>query len=236
MQQKFWIGIGDIHEQIMNIRFIPELPEAAGVIISGDLTNRGRKASAEKILQEVSRINPVIYAQIGNMDFKEVHDLLEERGMNIHARGLDMGDGFGLMGVGYSNPTPFGTPSEVGDDQIAQWLSHAHEQVKGLPHILLVAHNPPFGTATDKVRGGVSVGSRAVREFIEKVQPEVCLTGHIHEARAVDTIGKTVVINPGQLVAGGYALIRLTESGLKAELRTMSSPTAPKAATKPADL
>jgi len=219
----FWIGIGDIHEQILNLRFIPELSKAAGVIVSGDLTNRGRKASAEKILGEISRINPVVYAQIGNMDFKEVDDYLEEQGVNIHARGRDLGHGVGIMGVGYSNPTPFGTPSEVSDDQIALWLNQAHEQVRDLPHLLLVAHNPPFGTAADKVRGGVSVGSRAVREFIEKVQPEVCLTGHIHEARAVDAIGRTVIVNPGQLVGGGYALIRLTESGLEADLFTLSS-------------
>lgn len=221
----YWVGIGDIHEQVMNVRFIPELAGATGVIVSGDLTNRGRKAAAERIIGEISRINPVIYAQIGNMDFKEVQDYLEERGLNIHARGLDLGQGVGLMGVGYSNPTPFGTPSEVSDDQIAKWLVEAHEQVRGLPHLLLVTHNPPFNTATDKVLGRVSVGSRAVRAFIEEVQPEVCLTGHIHEARSVDTIGKTVIINPGQLIAGGYALIRLTEQGLEAELRTISTAT-----------
>jgi Icc-related predicted phosphoesterase len=219
----FWIGIGDIHEQPLNIRFIPELSKAAGVIVSGDLTNRGRKASAEKTLSEIRRINPVVYAQIGNMDFKEVDDYLEEQGVNIHARGLDLGHGVGIMGVGYSNPTPFGTPSEVPDDQIALWLDQAHEQIRNLPHLLLVAHNPPFGTATDKVRGGVSVGSRAVRKFIERVQPEVCLTGHIHEAKAVDAIGRTVIINPGQLVGGGYALIRLTDNGLEADLLTLPS-------------
>lgn len=221
----FWIGIGDIHEQVMNIRFIPELAEAAGVIVNGDLTNRGRKNSAERILGEISRINPVIFAQIGNMDFAEVGDYLEKRGVNIHARGLDMGNGVGLMGVGYSTPTPFGTPGEVPDEQIAEWLAKAHEQVRDLPHLLLAVHNPPFGTAVDKVRGGISVGSRTVRKFIEDVQPEVCLTGHIHEARAVDKIGRTVIVNPGQLAAGGYALIRLTENGLEAELRMTTSQT-----------
>lgn len=218
----YWIGFGDIHEQVVNVRSIPELPGAAGAIVSGDLTNRGRKASAEKILAQIRRINPVIHAQIGNMDFQEVHDYLEEQGMNIHARGLDLGSGVGLMGVGCSTPTPFGTPGEVSDEQIAAWLERAHEQVRDLPHLLLVAHNPPFGTATDRI-GGVSVGSRAVRAFIENVQPEVCLTGHIHEARAMDAIGQTTIVNPGQLAGGGYALIRLTDAGLTAELKSIPS-------------
>jgi uncharacterized protein len=215
----FWIGFGDIHEQTGNIRLIPELGEATAVIVSGDLTNRGRKNAAERILEQIRRINPRIYAQIGNMDYPEVEDFLDAQGMNIHARGLDIGHGVGLMGVGYSNPTPFGTPSEVSDDQLALWLAQAHESVKDLPHLLLVAHNPPFDTATDKVGGKVSVGSRAVRAFIESVQPEVCLTGHIHEARAEARIGKTQVINPGPLASGGYVLIRLTADGLQAQLR-----------------
>ncbi len=228
MNFPYWIGFGDIHEQVRNVGSIPELAEAAGVIVSGDLTNRGRKADAEKILAHIRRINPVIYAQIGNMDFQEVHDYLVDQGMNIHARGIDLGHGVGLMGVGYSTPTPFGTPGEVPDAQLAAWLDQAHEQVRDLPHLLLVAHNPPFGTATDKVSGGVSVGSRAVRAFIEKVQPEVCLTGHIHEARTMDTLGRTTVINPGQLAGGGYVLIRLTDAGLSAELKSIPSFAAPR--------
>ncbi|WP_028572498.1 metallophosphoesterase [Desulfonatronum lacustre] len=215
----FWIGFGDIHEQTANIRLIPELADAAAVLVSGDLTNRGRKNAAERILRDIQRINPRIFAQIGNMDYPEVEDFLNLQGMNIHARGLDLGNGVGLMGVGYSTPTPFGTPGEVSDEQLGLWLVQAHEPVKDLPHLLLVAHNPPFNTAADKVGGRTSVGSRAVRAFIETIQPEVCLTGHIHEARAEDRIGKTQVINPGPLAGGGYALIRLTESGLRGELR-----------------
>ncbi|WP_045220717.1 metallophosphoesterase family protein [Desulfonatronum thioautotrophicum] len=222
----FWIGFGDIHEQTGNVRQIPELAEAEAVLVSGDLTNRGRKNAAERILQDIQRINPRIFAQIGNMDYPEVEDFLNLQGMNIHARGLDLGNGVGLMGVGYSTPTPFGTPGEVSDDQLAVWLAQAHEPVKDLPHLLLVAHNPPFGTATDKVGGRTPVGSQAVRAFIEKIQPEVCLTGHIHEARAEDHIGKTQVINPGPLAGGGYALIRLTESGLRGELRMIVQNTA----------
>lgn len=219
----YWIGFGDIHEQTENIGLIPELADAAAVLVSGDLTNRGGKKAAQRILQDIQRINTRIYAQIGNMDYPEVEEFLSVEGMNIHARGLDLGNGVGLMGVGYSTPTPFGTPGEVSDDQIRLWLAQAHEPVRNLPLLLLVAHNPPFDTATDKVGGRTSVGSHAVRDFIEAVQPEVCLTGHIHEARAEDRIGMTQVINPGPLSEGGYALIRLTESGLRGELRAIST-------------
>ena len=62
------------------------------------------------------------------------------------------------------------------------------------------------------------VGSTAVREFIEEAQPDICLCGHIHESRAVDRIGRTVVVNPGALAGGGYVLVRSNAGQLSVEL------------------
>ena len=81
-------------------------------------------------------------------------------------------------------------------------------------------HNPPFGTATDrafkldgelriKTAGGEPlqepVGSHAIRESIEEVQPVVALCGHIHESRATSKLGRTVVVNPDPGTRGGPA-------------------------------
>jgi uncharacterized protein len=68
---------------------------------------------------------------------------------------------------------------------------------------------PPYGTKTDMLYSGRSVGSKAVRAFIESRQPAICLCGHIHEAKGLDAIGKTQIINPGSLANGGYAVITL---------------------------
>jgi Icc-related predicted phosphoesterase len=62
------------------------------------------------------------------------------------------------------------------------------------------------------------VGSSTVRKFIEEVQPDVCLTGHIHEAKAEDQIGKTRIVNPGLFEEGGFAVIRLKNDGLTIRL------------------
>jgi Icc-related predicted phosphoesterase len=43
----------------------------------------------------------------------------------------------------------------------------------------------------------ISVGSKAVREAIEKYQPLAGLHGHIHESRSAQKIGRTMCINPG---------------------------------------
>ena len=60
--------------------------------------------------------------------------------------------------------------------------------------------------------------STAVRKFIEEFQPDVCLTGHIHEAKTEDQIGKTRIVNPGLFEEGGYAVIRLENGGLTIQL------------------
>lgn len=218
-REMYWIGVGDIHEDIGNLKLVPGIAEAQGIIISGDLTNRGRRARAEELMQTALHLNETVYAQIGNMDYPEVSDYLTEAGMNIHATGVEIERGVGLMGVGLSTPTPFDTPSEVGEKEIGQWLEQAFAAVRGVEHLILVSHDPPYNTTTDLLPGGQHVGSRSVRDFIERVQPEVCLTGHIHEAVSRDTIGRTQVLNPGMLSLGGYVHISLTGGRLAAEIR-----------------
>ncbi len=215
---KFWIGFGDIHEDISLLNEIPGVSDAAGIIISGDITNRGGRRRASRLLEAVFAINPNIYAQIGNMDHAEVTDYLDEKGWNIHAKGKQLTQNVGIMGVGYSTPTPFRTPSEVPDARLAHWLSQGYEHVKHLPQLILVAHDPPFGSKAAQLPSGENVGNTSVLEFIERIQPDICLTGHIHEADSEDFIGKTKVLNPGMLCMGDYIRIRLKEGKLEADL------------------
>jgi Icc-related predicted phosphoesterase len=68
---------------------------------------------------------------------------------------------------------------------------------------VIVAHSPPRGTKCDTIAPGVHVGSRALRAFVERHQPPLVLSGHIHESPRVsgawhDRIGRTATVNPGQ--------------------------------------
>lgn len=211
MKGLYWIAFGDIHGQTGNIARIPGIREAEGVIVTGDLTNHGGPAEVMAVVEAVRKVNPRVLAQIGNMDKPSADKALFDAELNLHRAGRELAPGLGIMGVGYSTPTPFGTPSEVKEDVIAEWLRQTHKLIDDCERLVLVSHTPPHGTTTDVVGSGAHVGSKAVREFIERVQPEVCITGHIHEARAEDVIGKTRVINPGALAAGGY--VRLTWDG-----------------------
>lgn len=220
--QRFWIGCGDLHGTPGRIADIPQIGEAEGIIVSGDITTAGDVAGARKVLDVLKKSNRNLYAQVGNMDAHTITDWLEEAGMNIHVRARELALRAGLIGVGCSSPTPFNTPCEASEEQIAAWLDEVYANAKGWDAVVLVAHDPPFETAADELPGGVHVGSRAVRAFIEKAQPDVCLCGHIHEARAIDRIGNTTIINPGMLEQGGYAVITLEDGRFTARLETLS--------------
>jgi uncharacterized protein len=105
-----------------------------------------------------------------------------------------------VAGLGYSNPTPFDTPGEYSEPQLAGRLARFAE----LDPLVLICHAPPYGTALDQIRPGLHAGSRAVAEFLQQVQPAYFFCGHIHEAEGVAVeIGRTQARNVGKK---GYLL------------------------------
>lgn len=220
-QDFLWIAIGDIHDEIDNLTQIPELSTADGIIVTGDITLGGGVKQAERVMQSISKHTPVIFAQIGNMDREEITDWLTEQNWNIHRDVRTLAPDVAIMGVGGSTFTPFGTPSEFPESHFATWLEELWPMAKKSRKTILVSHNPPKGTLCDIIPSGIHVGSTAVREFIEEAQPDICICGHIHEAKAMDRVGRTIVVNTGPFAAGGYAVIRLNKGILSTELQTL---------------
>jgi uncharacterized protein len=211
------IAFGDIHMDTKAIERIPGLELADCVVLTGDLTVAGGCREAGKVLDAVAARNSRIYAQIGNMDRKDVDGMLTEQGINLNGRGVVLED-VGLFGLGGSTPTPFGTPSEFSEEELAERLRQAYETVKEAPCRILFSHMPPKRTRLDRIRFGLHAGSRAVREFLERTACDACICGHIHEAAGTDRVGSTPVINPGMIGRGGYVLIRCGDGHFSAVL------------------
>jgi Icc-related predicted phosphoesterase len=76
---------------------------------------------------------------------------------------------------------------------------------------ILCSHAPPAGTACDRLGTGLHVGSSVIRAFVEKEQPDLVLSGHIHESRGVDEVGKSCVVNPGPAMNGHYAVVEVDD-------------------------
>ncbi len=214
MSNKFWIVLGDIHDKIDRIHEIPNLKQAEGVIISGDLTTTGSNTQARIVIDAFKEYNPNIIAQIGNMDRPEVTDWLIENNINLHGQVHELTENIAVFGVGASVFTPFATPSEYPESWFAEILNKTWPNARKYKYAILISHNPPINTVCDRVNDDLHVGSKAVREFIEENQPTLNICGHIHEARGIDRLGMTRVLNPGAFVAGGYAKLYLDDDGV----------------------
>lgn len=142
-----------------------------------------------------------VYVLPGNHETAEqVARMCDRHGLHdFHGRSIRAGR-WHVAGLGYSGPTPFNTPGEYTEAQLAEKL----EPFAALDPLALVCHAPPYGSALDRIRPGLHAGSTAVRDFVARVQPAWFFCGHIHEAEGVAVeLGKTRAWNVGKK---GYLL------------------------------
>ncbi|HVX66853.1 MAG TPA: metallophosphoesterase [Bryobacteraceae bacterium] len=168
--------------------------EADVYIAAGDLTSwgRGLDGCGEVLRKRAGRVRVLP----GNHESEEqIAAFCKRYGLEeFHGRSFEA-DGFHVAGLGYSSPTPFHTPGEYSEDEIARKL----EPFAALAPLILVCHCPPLGTPLDRAREGVHIGSRAVAEFLAKSQPAAFFSGHVHEAEgARATLGRTPCWSPGK--------------------------------------
>jgi uncharacterized protein len=213
------IALSDIHSNTTRLNKIaPNLSVADIVLLVGDLTNFGRWRDAAQVVQAVRAYNDNILAVTGNCDHPEIETYLTDEGINLHRKCVNIA-GVAFLGVCGSLPCPGKTLNEHTENDYKTYLKTASAELAPDIPLILVAHQPPYRTVTDFAWNGRHVGSRSIREFITRVQPRVCFTGHIHEGRGVDTIGETWVVNPGPLSQGGYGYVEVNTQVEIAEIR-----------------
>ena len=169
------------------------------LLIIGDITNFGPLSAAEDLLGRVKAVGIPTLAVPGNCDPKQILEVLDKYGVNLHGKSVELDDVL-FVGFGGSNLTPFSTPFEFQETEIQEELNKL-TCVSG-KRIVLVTHAPPFDTRGDLTASGLHVGSKSIRQFIAEKQPLVSVCGHVHEARSIDKIGDTLVVNPGQITKG----------------------------------
>jgi Icc-related predicted phosphoesterase len=123
-----------------------------------------------------------------------------------------------MVSFGWSNPTPWNSPRERPEDELYRRVKELTDALESPSSAILNLHVPPYGSGLDTamelddelrpvIKGGrpheMPVGSTAVRQLIEEVQPALSLHGHIHESRGITRVGRTVAINPGSDYASG---------------------------------
>jgi Icc-related predicted phosphoesterase len=160
------------------------------------------------------------YFAPGNDDPIFVDDILRTSATVINPEDgqVDLGDGFTMISVGYSNKTPWDSPRELPEDELAAYIATRADALGSTDRVIFNFHVPPQETPIDQaalldaefrpiMKGGMpviaGVGSSAVREALERYQPMLSLHGHIHESRGEARIGRTLAINPGSEYSEG---------------------------------
>jgi uncharacterized protein len=216
------VAFGDIHMMLGTGDHSAGWPAADLLIVTGDLTHFGHRAEARQVIEAIkTKHHGELLAVPGNLDHPDVAAYLSETNVNLHGRGVVIQE-VGFFGLGGSNPTPFHTPFEFAEEELALLLAAGHRQVQDAAHRILVSHTPPHGTRADRLSNGAHVGSQAVRRFIEQEQPDLCLCGHIHEARGEELLGRTRILNPGMFRDGGWIGIN-TNGTVEAALELAAS-------------
>ena len=173
--------------------------------------------------------NKEIYLIMGNDDFRVNLEVLETAEKNkilksIHKKSIRLKENFNIAGYSFVNPTPFRlkdwekpdyennkSPSQIFDEEtrsVEKENGTIQEDLINLKKLsnpkktICAVHAPPYNTKLDVIASGTHVGSKSVREFIEKEQPFLTLHGHIHESPKMsgswkDKIGNTTCINVG---------------------------------------
>ncbi|MDI6643681.1 MAG: metallophosphoesterase [Methanobacteriaceae archaeon] len=188
------------------------------IVIAGDITHFGPLELAEDILNNLCSYEVPVVAVPGNCDPPGIHSKIDNsRAINIHGKNLTIKN-IGICGFGGSNPTPFDTPLEFDELEIYNELNKLMDKTEGHEITILVTHAPPHGTKVDRLNSGDCAGSESLRKIIEQYKPDINICGHIHEAKAIDKIGNTILVNPGELTQGFASLIDIKERNGKPEI------------------
>jgi Icc-related predicted phosphoesterase len=161
-----------------------------------------------------------LYLTGGNDDEPAVLETLDrhdgDRVVASEGRLVELDGEHTMITVGLSTPTPWDTPREASEEEIARAIEATVAAVPDVGRCVFNLHCPPKDTPIDtclklETRPGelprpireagrfvtTGGGSVAVREAIERYQPLVGLHGHIHESGGRFRIGRTQTFNPG---------------------------------------
>jgi Icc-related predicted phosphoesterase len=188
----------DIHGDLTALERIVQ-KEADYYFAAGDLVNWGR--GLDLLAPILKTVADRLFVIPGNHESAgDISGFCERFGFrDFHGQSMKAGR-YEIAGLGYSSPTPFNTPGEYSEPELAKRLA----PFAGLKPLVLICHCPPKDTKLDQAGPGQHFGSTSVRDFIDKNQPEYFFCGHIHEAAgSSDHIGVTRGFNVGKR---GYLL------------------------------
>ncbi|MHB9096130.1 MAG: metallophosphoesterase family protein, partial [Eubacteriales bacterium] len=89
----------------------------------------------------------------GNDDAPEVlqplYNHVSEHVVASEAKLIEVGDGHTMIGLGYSNPTPWDTPREVSEERLEELIEECLKEVPDFSNCIFNFHVPPVDSTLD---------------------------------------------------------------------------------------
>ena len=206
-----FLVISDIHGNLENLeRLTPEFESADAVLFAGDFAQFGKTETGKPALELLCKKHDQVFAVLGNCDEPDFIAELESRDISVQ-KTVAFFDSLAVCGSGGGSKFTGTTPFERTDEELSDDFA-ALDNGEKWHNLIAIMHNPPKDTKCDVIENGMHVGSAALRAFIDKAEPLAVITGHIHESANIDTVGRTIVMNPGALADGKYAVLEVSKN------------------------
>ncbi|MBO7121862.1 MAG: metallophosphoesterase family protein [Treponema sp.] len=209
--------ISDLHGNVDNLQKLEgEIKSADAVLFAGDFSKFKKTETGLPCAEKMRELCPNLFAVLGNCDEPELLESIEK--LDISAQhALAWFEGLAIAGSGGGSKFTGETPNERDEDDLQTDFdvikNSGLEEEGQWNNLILISHNPPKAQGIDSPAPNVHAGSQTFTDFIEKTKPLAVLCGHIHEGVGVEKIGGTVVVNPGPLCEGKYAVMEIKKDG-----------------------
>ena len=209
--------ISDLHGHLDNLQKLEgEIKGADAVLFAGDFSKFQKPETGLPCAEKMRELCPNLFAVLGNCDEPELLESIENLDISVQ-RSLASFGGLVIAGSGGGSKFTGETPNERDEDDLQadfDVIKNSGLDEEGQwGNLILISHNPPKAQGVDSPAANVHAGSQIFADFIAKTKPLAVLCGHIHEGCGVESIGDTVVVNPGPLCEGNYAVMELQKEG-----------------------
>jgi len=185
------LAAGDFHGDSKVTKRLAERADKENVdlvVLTGDITGLIETKDIIKPFKDKGK--KVVFVP-GNWESSQTADFLTKLyGVkNVGEHYVKYGD-VGVFGIGSPNQL------SLNEEKSFKKLKDEFEKIKDLEKKIMVSH---LHAADTKAEFSGIKGSRGIRKAIEQFQPDLFLSGHIHEAEGLsEKIGKTKVISIGK--------------------------------------
>lgn len=187
------LAFSDLHCDLDRARSLIERSSEADVVVGA-----GDFATVHEGLEEtIGALSPIETPTVLVPGNNETADALREAASGwkaatvLHGGSAEI-EGETFFGLGAGIPvTPWDWSFDLPDEEASEALASCPEGA------ILVLHSPPHGHC-DVAGSGESLGSQALADAIERLEPPLAVCGHIHESwGARSRLGPTEIANLG---------------------------------------